>query len=65
VRAYTGSFFLLPREAWKYTEKVPGKGYPFQPCVDLWEQGLVPSFDGKTWRLHGGKDARILYEWTP
>jgi hypothetical protein len=66
VWAYTGSFFLLPREAWKYTEKIETEGYPFQPCVTLWEQGLVPSFDGKTWRLHGGKDdAKILYEWTP
>jgi len=27
--------------------------------------GLVPSFDGKVWRLHSGKDAKIIYEWTP
>ena len=63
VRAYTGSFFLLPRDAWKYTENIKTDEYPFLPVVKLWEQGLVPSFDGKTWRLHGGKGAKILYEW--
>ena len=35
---------------------------PFQPAIDLWEMGYVPSFDGKTWRLHAGKDARIVWE---
>jgi hypothetical protein len=62
VRAYVGSFFNLPRKSWKYTEKIKTKGYPFQCLVDLWEKGLVPSFDGKTWRLHTGKDAKIVYE---
>ena len=28
----------------------------------LWESGLVPSFDGKMWRLHSGKDAKIVFE---
>jgi hypothetical protein len=28
----------------------------------LWESGFVPSFDGKTWRLHAGKNAKIVYE---
>ena len=65
VWAYISSFFALPREDWKYTEKIRCKGNPFQPAIDLWNEGLVPSFDGKTWRLHGGKDAAILYEWTP
>jgi hypothetical protein len=36
---------------------------PLQPAIDLWKQGLVPSFDGKVWRLHGGDDGKILYEW--
>jgi len=62
VWAYSGSFFLLPREAWKYTENIKTEEYPFLPLVKLWEQGLVPSFDGKKWRLHGGKDAKILWE---
>ncbi len=62
VWAYAGSFFALPRKAWKYTENITAKGYPFQPCVDLWNLGLVPSFDGTAWRLHGGKDAKVLRE---
>ena len=62
IWAYTGTFFVLPREAWKYTENVKTEEYPFQCLADLWEQGLVPSYDGKTWRLHGGKDAKILWE---
>jgi hypothetical protein len=60
--AYAGSHFKLSRKAWKYTEKIPGRGYPFQPAVDLWEMGLVPSYDGKKWRLQGGKDAKTLWE---
>jgi hypothetical protein len=61
-RAYIGSFCILPRSAWKYTENIETEEYPFQCLATLWEQGLVPSFDGKTWRLHGGKGAKILYE---
>jgi hypothetical protein len=60
--AYTGSFFKLKRSDWKYTDKITGKGYPFTPAVKLWDQGLVPSFDGKKWRLHGGPDGKILWE---
>jgi hypothetical protein len=62
VGAYIGSFFTLPRSDWQYTQNIPGENYPFQPAVDLWEQGLVPSFDGDVWRIHGGKDAKILWE---
>jgi hypothetical protein len=65
VWAYIGSFFNLPRDDWKYTEKIKAKGYPFQPAVDLWEMGLVPSFDGNTWRLHGGKDSKVLWKGKP
>ena len=53
VRVYAGSFFKHPR----------GK-YPFAPAVKLLEQGLVPSFDGTTWRLHGGKNAKVLFSIT-
>jgi hypothetical protein len=52
VGAYISSFFDI-----KYN-------YDFSSCVKLWEQGLVPSFDGTTWRLHSGKKAEIVYEWT-
>jgi len=61
VGAYIGSFFKLPRKAWLYTETIPGKGYPFQAAVDLWERGLVPSFDGTLWRLHSGPMAEIVW----
>ena len=59
VWAYIGSFFNPPQ--WKYVKHDEGV-YPFQPAVDLWDQGLVPSFDGKVWRLHSGGDARIRFE---
>ena len=62
VWAYTGSFFLLDRNAWKYTDNIQTDDYPFLSLVKLWEQGLVPSFDGNTWRLHGGKGAKVLWE---
>jgi hypothetical protein len=52
VWAYISSFFDI-----KYN-------YDFSSCIKLWEQGLVPSFDGTTWRLHSGKKAEIVYEWT-
>jgi hypothetical protein len=52
----------LPRSAWGYTKGIKAKGYPFQSAADLWEMGLIPSFDGKKWRLHGGPNAKILWE---
>ena len=58
VRAYTSSFFNL--KEWKYIKHKKGAN-PFQSCIDLWEKGLVPSFDGTTWRLHG-KGGKVLYE---
>jgi len=58
VGAYTSSFFDLP--AWKHI-KYKGNN-PFQPAVDLWEMGLVPGFDGKKWRLHGGEDGGVMWE---
>jgi len=58
VRAYTGSFFKIAQ--WQYIKHPKGK-YPYQPLVQLWNKGLVPSFDGKTWRLHGGEKAKILF----
>jgi len=58
VGAYSGSFFRIP--IWKYVKHPKGK-YPYQPLVDLWNQGLVPSFDDTTWRLHAGPKAKIVY----
>ena len=49
VRVYISSFFNIKYE------------YDFSSGVRLWKAGLVPSFDGKTWRLHTGKNAKIVY----
>jgi hypothetical protein len=58
VRAYIGSLF--PKiTTWKYAPKTDG--YPYQPCVDLWIQGLVSSYDGKKWRLHGEPEGKVLW----
>ena len=58
VGAYISSFFNLKK--WKYIEHKEGVN-PFQSCIDLWERGLVPSYDGKIWRLHG-KGGKVLWE---
>jgi len=68
VGAYIGSLFPNIKK-WKYVNnrKSPFqkiKGYPFQSAVKLWKQGLVPSFDGKNWRLHAGKKAKVVFEIT-
>lgn len=60
VRAYIGSLFPCI-EGWKYIDHAPGE-YPYQPAADLWRAGLVPSYDGKAWRLHAGEKAEIVYE---
>jgi hypothetical protein len=60
VWAYVGSLFPNIVK-WEYTEHDIGE-YPFQSAVDLWYSGFVPSFDGKTWRLHAGKNAKVVYE---
>ena len=54
VWAYIGYIFAPVVEAWK-------ERYPFQSAVDLWKLGLVPSYDGSVWRLHGGPRGGILY----
>jgi len=53
VGAYVSSFFAINYK------------YNFSSVANLWNAGLVPSFDGKVWRLHSGKSADIVYEWTP
>ena len=58
VGAYISSYFDL--QEWKYVSHEKGKN-PYQPCIDLWNKGLVPSFDGNVWRLHG-KEGKILWE---
>lgn len=50
VWAYASSFVNIPYS------------YDFSSAIKLWDMGLVPSFDGTTWRLHGGKTGKILWE---
>ena len=59
VYGYVSSFFNIDK--WKFVEHEKGKN-PFQCCIDLWERGIAPSFDGKIWRLHTYKG--IVKEFT-
>lgn len=59
VYAYVSSFFTIKK--WKYIDHEPFIN-PFQPAIDLWEMGIVPSFDGNVWRLHSGKNADVIWE---
>ena len=52
VWAYYASFFDIQYK------------YNFTLCVKLWEAGLVPSYDGTTWRLHSGKNADVVFSIT-
>jgi len=59
VGAYTSGYFDLAE--WKYIKYKEGQN-PYQPLITLWEKGLVPSFDGEKWRLHSGRNAKIVWE---
>lgn len=59
VYAYISSFFTI--EKWKYIDHEPFIN-PFQPAIDLWNMGIVPSFDGNVWRLHSGENADVIWE---
>ena len=53
---------LFPNiENWKYIQHKKGVN-PFRCGINLWKSGLVPSYDGMTWRLHSGTDAKVVYE---
>ena len=60
VWAYIGSLFPNIKK-WKYIYHKEGV-YPYQSAVDLWYSGFVPSFDGKIWRLHSGRKAKVVFE---
>ncbi len=49
VWAYLSSFFNIKYE------------YDFTSAISLWEQGLVPAFEGTTWRLHSGERAEVVF----
>ena len=59
VEAYTGSLFHNIKK-WQYTDIKN----PWRALRKLWISGYVPSFDGKTWRLHAHADARIVFEFS-
>lgn len=50
IGAYFSTFFNI-----KYK-------FDFSPLNKLWNKGIIPSFDGRVWRLHIGKQARIIFE---
>jgi len=51
VWAYYSSFFKIEYK------------FNFSSCITLWKSGYVASFDRKIWRLHSGKNAKVVYEW--
>ena len=61
VRASVGASVWA--SAWAYISSYFSINYKydFSSCIQLWEKGIVPSFDGKIWRLHG-KDGKIIWE---
>lgn len=60
VWAYISSIFYNIKDC-KCIKHKPGEN-PFQPCIDLWNQGIVPVFDGKYWYLCSGEKAEIIYK---
>ena len=64
---WTSVWTSVRASAWAYFSTFFDIGYKvdFSPAVKLWESGLVPSFDGTTWRLHSGENADVVFEWTP
>ena len=63
IWVYYGSFFNLEPEQWLNCENIKFEKYPFECVVKLWENGLVPSFDGKIWILHG-HEGKIIWKGT-
>ncbi len=58
--AYASSLFPNITK-WKYINHAEGEN-PFQPAINLWKNGLIPSFDGESWRLHAGENAEIVWK---
>jgi len=60
VGAYIFSLFpgIADRKCVEHSKDIT----PYQPCIDLWRRGFVPSFDGEKWRLHAGEEAEIVWE---
>ena len=52
VLGYLSSFFVFKK--WTNSEENSNIN-PYQPCISLWEMGIVPVFNGRQWSLHGSK----------
>ena len=59
VWAYVGGLFP-GITTWKHAEKLGPA--PWRPLLTMWYAGYVPSYDGTTWRVHAGPDARVVWE---
>jgi len=59
VWAYTGGLFHKI-ERWKHAEALGPD--PWRPLLTLWYGGYMPSFDGETWRVYTGRNAKVVYE---
>jgi len=61
VYSYISSFFNLEKDEWKHCD-FDFESNPFQVAIDLWNMGLIPSYDGNVWRLHAGRDAKVVWK---
>jgi hypothetical protein len=60
---YYSSFLDLDRSEFKYCKKIKNNHKnPFQSYIALWERGLLVSVDRDIYRLHAGKDAKVVFE---
>lgn len=60
MSAFVAGYFINIKK-WKYYEGGM-EGYPYRSGAELWAHGLIPSFDGKVWRLSSGEDAVVVLE---
>ncbi len=58
--AYISSLFPNIKD-WQYIDHKEGVN-PFQSGIDLWNKGLVPAFDGTTWKLYAGEKSEVAFE---
>ncbi len=47
---------------WEFVDRIDGE-YPFQCVIDLLHSGVVPSFDGKQWRISAFDGTRVKTLW--
>ena len=60
IYAYISSAFPKINK-WKYINHEDSIN-PFQSGIDLWNDGVIAGFDGKTWKLYSGTNAEIVFE---